>query len=546
MANKYIFCLGAVYSGSGKGVSAASIGMLLKARGHDVNLLKCDGYLNTTASVLSPIEHGETWVTNDGKESDLDIGHYERLCGIEANKDTIFTSGLLYKEIIEEHENGVYLGQTIQLQHITNKVKERFLESGKNHDITIVEIGGVIGDVEAYAHLEAVRQFQQKFRQDVLVVVIAPVIWVSTIKEFKTKPLQNGIKELQKSGIIPDVLLCRANRTIPEQILSKISDMTNINRTAIFPALDVQSIYQVPIEFYNNHLDDLIVDMLRLPRSACRISKYKDVVDKLVNNNFPEITIGIVYKYDNVDEAYLSLKESLVHAGVANDVKVKIKWIKGDDLEPYKDGRGLHKFFDDVHGIIVPGGFGSRATEGKIRAIQYVRDKKIPFLGICLGLQCAVIEFARNVCKMENANSIEFDEHTLYPVVNYVEGQKDLVKKSGTLRLGAYDCELVKDSIVYELYNKKTISERHRHRYEVNPEYVEQYSKKGFRVSGKNPQTGLIEIMEMDKAIHPYFVGTQAHPEFKSRLTNASPLFKGLLSAAIVKKSQIPELVNEV
>jgi CTP synthase len=530
--SKYIFCLGSVYSGCGKGVSVASIGMLLKARGHNVNLLKCDGYINTEASVLSPTEHGETWVTNDGKECDLDLGHYERLCGIETNKNTIFTSGLLYKEIIEEHENGVYLGQTIQLQHVTNKVKDRIAASGKEHDVTVVEIGGVIGDVEAYTFLEAVRYFQQKFRQDVLVIVVAPVIWVSTIKEFKTKPLQNGIKELQKAGIQADIMLCRSSQPIPDKILEKISDLTNINRSAIFPALDVKSIYQVPIEFYNNNLDDLIVDMLRLPRSSCRISKYKEVVEKLIDNNFIEINIGVVYKYDNVDEAYLSVKEALTHAGIANDVKIKIHWIKSDELEQYKDGRGLHKFFNELDGVIVPGGFGARSTEGKIKSIQYVREKKIPFLGICLGLQCAVIEFARNVCKLENANSTEFNANTQFPVVNFVEGQKDLVKKSGTLRLGIYDCELKKDSLSYESYGKKNIQERHRHRYEVNPQYIEQYEINGLKVSGKNPETKLVEIMELDTKLHPFFVGVQFHPEYKSKLTEPAPLFKGLVAAA--------------
>ena len=358
--SKYIFCIGAVYSGCGKGVAAASMGMLLKARGHSVNLLKCDGYINTTASVLGPTEHGETYVTNDGKECDLDVGHYERLCGIEANKNTIFTSGLLYKEVIEEHENGVYLGQTIQLNHITEKVKERILNSGKTHDVTIVEIGGVVGDVEAYAFLEAVRYFQQKFQQDVLVVTIAPVIWVSTIKEFKTKPLQNGIKELQKSGIQANILLCRSNREIPPDILDKIAELTNIDRNCTISALDVQSLYQVPVEFYNHQLDDLIVDMLRLPRSSCRISKYREIVDRLVNNNFEEITIGVVHKYDKVDEAYLSVKEAIVHAGVANNVKPKIKWIKSDDLEQCKDNKAIAKFFENVDGVIIPGGFGKR------------------------------------------------------------------------------------------------------------------------------------------------------------------------------------------
>lgn len=531
--SKYIFCIGAVYSGCGKGVAAASMGMLLKARGHSVNLLKCDGYINTTASVLGPTEHGETYVTNDGKECDLDVGHYERLCGIEANKNTIFTSGLLYKEVIEEHENGVYLGQTIQLNHITEKVKERILNSGKTHDVTIVEIGGVVGDVEAYAFLEAVRYFQQKFQQDVLVVTIAPVIWVSTIKEFKTKPLQNGIKELQKSGIQANILLCRSNREIPPDILDKIAELTNIDRNCTISALDVQSLYQVPVEFYNHQLDDLIVDMLRLPRSSCRISKYREIVDRLVNNNFEEITIGVVHKYDKVDEAYLSVKEAIVHAGVANNVKPKIKWIKSDDLEQCKDNKAIAKFFENVDGVIIPGGFGKRGIEGKIKAAQYAREKKIPCLGLCLGMQAMVIEFSRHMCKMSAANSTEFDENTPFPVIDFVEGQKDLVKKSGTLRLGAYNCELIKDSIAYMFYNKKNIQERHRHRYEVNPSFIGRLEENGMRISGINPESNLVEIIELNRDIHPFFVGTQAHPEMQSRLQNPAPLFIGLIYSAI-------------
>ena len=528
---KYVFILGGCYSGSGKGCSAASIGFLLKSRGYSVNLLKCDGYINTTSSVIAPGEHGETWVTNDGKECDLDVGHYERICGITTDQNTIFTSGLLYKEVIEEHENGVYLGQTIQLQHITNKAKERIEASGKSFDVTIVEVGGVIGDVEATTFLEAVRYFQQKHREDVLVVVVAPVIWVSTIKEFKTKPLQNSIKELLKSGIQPDVLLCRADRNIPEQILDKISNLTNINCSCIFSAIDVQTIYQIPIEFYNNNLDDLIVGMLRLPRSACRISKYKEVVEKLINNDFPTIDIGIVYKYDNVDESYLSIKESLLHASVANNVRVNIQWIKAEELEKYKGGRGLHKFFENINGIIVPGGFGNRAIEGKIKAIQYAREKKIPFLGICLGLQMQVVEFARNVLNLEKANSLEFDKDTPYPVIHFVEGQAELVKKSANMRLGSYDCEVYKDTLAFQLYQNKLIKERHRHRYEVNPDYIDKYSKHGFIVSGRNPGTGLIEIMELKD--HPFFFGVQFHPEFKSLLTAPSPVFSGLIIATI-------------
>jgi CTP synthase len=309
--------------------------------------------------------------------------------------------------------------------------------------------------------------------------------------------------------------------------------LTNVKRECIFDAPDVQSIYQVPIEFYNRQVDDLFVDLFRLNRSSCRIHKYREIVEKYVANHMPAIEIGVFGKYDNCDEAYMSLKESLIHAGIANDVRVNIRWIKSGDLEKYKDLRGMHKHFDGLDGIIVPGGFDSRGIEGKIKAIQYVREKKIPFLGICLGLQCAVVEFARNQCGLENANSLEFHKETPFPVIHFVEGQEKLNKKSANMRLGSYDCELTKDSIAYEVYGKQLIGERHRHRFEVNPEFSEQYAKKGFKVSGKNPDTNLIEIMELDRNIHPYFIGTQAHPEFKSRLEIPAPLFKGLISAAI-------------
>ena len=300
---------------------------------------------------------------------------------------------------------------------------------------------------------------------------------------------------------------------------------------------DVQSIYQVPLEFYNRHVDDLFVDLFRLSRSACRIHKYREVVEKYVGNSEQAVEIGIFGKYDNCDEAYMSLKEALIHAGVANDVRVNIRWIKAEELEKYKDNRGLHKYFEGLDGIIVPGGFDNRGTEGKIKAIQYVREKKIPFLGICLGLQMAVIEFARHVCQLEDANSMEFDKETVNPVVHYIEGQESLTKKSANMRLGAYECELAKDSLALDLYGNKTIHERHRHRYEVNPKYLDQYAKKGFRVSGTSTGSGLIEIMELDRSVHPFFVGTQAHPEFKSRLMNCSPLFKGLIAASMKNKT---------
>ena len=535
---KYLIVVGGVISGTGKGVSAASVGLLLRFRGHNITIVKFDPYLNTNAGILAPREHGECFLCDDGTETDLDLGHYERIAGINVSKKNICTSGTLYKELIEEQESGAYLGQTIQLiPHLTDKIQQRLEDLGKENDVVIVEIGGTVGDSESFAFFEAIRQFKQKLKDDVLVAMVAPILWVNTINEFKTKPLQNSVKTLQEHGLQPDVIFCRVDRPVPDKIMDKVAMLTNVRRECVCEAPDVQSIYQVPLEFYNRHVDDLFVDLFRLNRSSCRIHKYREVVEKFVDNHLPAVEIGVFGKYDNCDEAYISLKEALIHAGIANDVKVNIRWINAEELEKYKDMRGIQKHFvhesERLSGIVVPGGFDSRGTEGKIRAIQYVREKKIPFLGICLGLQMSVVEFARNMCNIPTANSLEFDKETTDPVIHFVEGQENLQKKSANMRLGSYDCDLSKDSIAAEVYGSKSIKERHRHRYEVNPQYVEQYEKHGFKVTGRNPETGLIEIMELDRSIHPYFIGTQAHPEFKSRLTQAAPLFRGLVAAAI-------------
>lgn len=531
---KYIFVAGGVISGTGKGVSAASIGLLLKSRGHNVTLIKFDPYLNTDAGVLAPREHGECFLCDDGTETDLDLGHYERIAGINVSKLNICTSGNLYEELIAEQKRGDYLGETIQVvPHVTNKIEKRLLKLGENHDIVIAEVGGTVGDNESDAFFEAISKFRLRNAKNVLMVLVAPILWVQTIKEFKTKPLQNSVRDLRKYGLQPDVVFCRCDKELPEKIIKKISDVTSLPRSCVFDAPDVNSIYQVPLSFYERHVDDLFVDLLNLQRTGCRIQKYKEVVEKYVNNHLHVVNIGIFGKYDNCDEAYISLKEALIHAGIANDTKIDIKWINSEELEKYKDQRGIHKFFDDLHGAIVPGGFDARGIEGKIKAIQYLREKKIPFLGICLGLQCAVIEIARNLLGYEDANSIEFNKSTKHPVVHFIPGQEKLDKKAATMRLGSFDCELDKDSISYGLYESKMIKERHRHRYEVNNDYTEQYEQKGFKVVGRNPETNLIEIMELSQDLHPYFVGTQAHPEFKSRLTMSAPLFKGLIVSAL-------------
>lgn len=537
---KYFVVVGGVFSGIGKGISVASIGYLLSLRSLKVVPVKFDPYLNVDAGILSPHQHGEVFLCNDGSETDLDLGHYERIIGCQVSKNNIFTSGTIYKEIIEEQEEGKYLGETVQVNpHVTNKIIEKLKNLGKESDVVLVEIGGTVGDNESVPFMEAIRQFKQKNPNDVIVALCAPILWVPTIKEFKTKPLQQAIQYMQSSGLQPEVLLCRTDREVPSKILDKISALTNVSKDAVFEALDVKSIYQVPIEFYNRHVDDLIIDKFHLPRNGLRIHKYKDLVEKYVNcEDLKSIKIGVLGKYDNCDEAYLSLKEAIFHAGCSANVKVDIKWLSAVEVEQTKDSKFVNKELEDLDGLIVPGGFDSRGIEGKIKGITFARTKKIPFLGICLGLQCAVIEFARYV-GLEGANSQEFDQDTKYPIVHFIAGQEKLKKKAATMRLGAYDCELVKDSLAFDLYKKKIISERHRHRYEVNDSLInENFEKNGFQISGRHPESNLVEIIELDQEYHPFFIATQAHPEFKSRLTSPSPLFLGLIEAAKKKKHE--------
>ena len=528
--SKFIIVVGGVYSGTGKGVSAASIGLLMKLRGHSVDLIKLDPYLNVDAGILAPREHGECFLCDDGSETDLDLGHYERISGITVSKNNIATSGAIYKELLQEQEEGKWLGSTIQLiPHVTDKIRER-IES-LDSDIVIAEIGGTVGDNESFAFYTMAGHMKRKYGDDCLIVLTSPILWVPTINEWKTKPLQNSVSKLQSYGYSPDIMLCRVSEPVPDKILQKVANLSGVPREAVFDAPDVKTIYQVPIEFYHRQIDDLIVDKFRLKRGGCRIKAYREHVEKYVDNDLPSVEIGIFGKYANCDEAYISLKEALLHAGLANDVKVKVRWVAAEELEEYKDMRGVHRFFEGLHGIIVPGGFDSRGVEGKIKAIRYCREKKLPFLGICLGLQCAVIEFARNVCNMEEANSLEFDKSTPDPVVYFIEGQEEIRKMAGTMRLGAYECDLTRGSLAADLYGKRTISERHRHRYEVNEQYVSKLEEKGLCVGGRNPENKLVEMIEITD--HPYFIATQGHPEFKSKLLEPAPLFNGLVMAAI-------------
>jgi CTP synthase len=532
---KYVFVVGGTYSTVGKGISIASMALLLKMRGLRVDILKLDGYYNTNAGCLSPTEHGETFVLDDGTETDLDLGTYERIAGITISQKNIVTNGILYRELLDGHDQGKYLGKTVQLvPHYTEIIIDRLNNLGKDQDIVFVEIGGTIGDMESAGFLEATRQFKQQ-HTDALICMVAPILWVPTIKEFKTKPLQNAVKTLQSFGLQPDILLCRtpANPPLAEKILDKVALMTNVHRNAVFEAPDVPSIYCVPISFWNCHLDDLIADKLHLQRNGVRIHKYRNIVENYTNgHDFPVINIGVVGKYENCDEAYHSLKEALTHAAVANNVKLDICWISAEDLESVKR---IGKQMDGLNGVIVPGGFDIRGVEGKIRAIEHSRMKKIPFLGICFGLQCSVIEYCRNVLEINEATSEEFDKDAKHKVIHYIPGQKSILKKSGTMRLGAYDCVLTEGSLAHKLYGKKKISERHRHRYEINGEYVDRMQSKGYNVSGYHyyGDNSLVEIMELDQNQHSFFVATQSHAEFKSRLTEPSPLFNGLIKAAV-------------
>jgi CTP synthase len=517
-------------------------------RGETVQVVKFDPYLNRTASLLSPYQHGEVFLCDDGSETDLDLGHYERITGIEVSSQNIWTSGRLYSEVFEEEEHGKYMGQTVQIMpHLTNKILEKLQMLGQNCDIVVAEIGGTVGDIESDLFFEAVAQLRHRLgERQCMIAHVAPILWINTIKEHKTKPLQNSVRELKQRGLHPDMLLCRVDREISPKILDKVSHMTGVPREAVFEAPDVQSIYEVPITFYDRHIDDFIADRFHLKRNGIRIHHWRGLVERYIKSDMPEVNIGIVGKYATMEDAYLSLKEAIIHAGVEKERRINIHWIEAEKLEEFSTLRGVGKFFEGIDGVIIPGGFDNRGIKGKIRAIQYAREKKIPLLGICLGLQCAVIEFAQHECGLDKANSVEFakEGEEIVPVIHWVPGLEHIRKKNGTLRLGAFECHLTKGSLANSLYKKRSISERHRHRYEVNGEYADLFAQKGFHVSGLNPGAGLIEVMELDKKHHPYFICCQFHPEFKSRLGNAHPLFVGLIEAAVNEKEGQVEQVG--
>jgi len=525
---KYIFITGGVVSSLGKGIASASLGLLLKSRGLRVTIQKFDPYINVDPGTMNPFQHGEVYVTDDGAETDLDLGHYERFLDVNMTKQNNTTTGQVYYEVIARERRGDYLGATVQVvPHITNEIKKRIVELSKTgkYDVIITEIGGTVGDIEGLPFLEAMRQFMLKVgKRNALNIHVTLVPFIKSAGELKTKPTQHSVKTLLEIGIQPDILICRSEKRLTKEIREKIALFTNVEPGSVVEGRDVESIYEVPLIFAKEKLDEIVIRKLNLKCGKPDLREWEKFV-KRVKNPSRRVKVAVCGKYTEVLDAYKSISEAFVHAGAENNVAVDIKWIRAEDIED----NGPEPYLGDVAGLLVPGGFGERGIEGKIRAVQYVREKKIPFLGICLGLQCAVIEFARNVCGMETANSTEFKK-TRYNVIDLMLEQKGVKEKGGTMRLGAYPCELQKGTKAYKAYKKELIYERHRHRYEVNNKFRRQLSEHGMIFSGICPQNNLIEIIELPD--HPWFVAGQFHPELKSRATHAHPLFREFVRAA--------------
>ena len=528
---KYVFVTGGVVSGLGKGITASSIALLLKSRGYKVFMQKFDPYFNVDPGTMNPIQHGEVFVTYDGCETDLDLGHYERFIDEELNYTSNITSGKIYKSVIEKERKGDFLGATVQMvPHITNEIKNKIYEAGvsSNADIVITEIGGTVGDIESQAFIEALRQVQYELGKNNTFFVHCTLIpYIFGSGELKTKPTQNSVKDLRNMGISPDALVCRAPFSTTDAIKNKLSLFCSIPVTNIIDSIDVNNIYEIPINYYKQNIDEIILKQFELPIKKANLKYWEDLINT-VNNLDNELEISLVGKYIELHDAYISVAESLKHAGYKLNKKIKINWVDSESLE--KESANLKEVFKNSKGILVPGGFGSRGIEGKIKAINYARVNKIPFLGICLGMQLAVIEFARNVCSLEDANSTEFNPLCKNPVIDLMESQKAIINMGGTLRLGNYECSLVKDTLAYKDYKEDIILERHRHRYEFNNNYKELLESKGMVFSGFNTKANLVEIIELPN--HPHFIASQFHPEFKSRPTKPHPLFMSFIEAA--------------
>lgn len=527
---KYVFVTGGVTSSLGKGIIAASLAKLLQARGYRVTIQKFDPYLNIDPGTLNPYEHGECYVTEDGAETDLDLGHYERFLNIPTSQANNVTTGRIYNTVITREREGAFLGKTVQVvPHITDEIKRNITLLGEtgDYDIIITEIGGCVGDIESLPFVEAVRQLKWELgANNGLVVHLTLVPYLKSAGELKTKPTQHSVKQLSESGIQPDILVCRTEHPLPSDIRKKVAQFCNVSINSVIEAMDADTIYDVPLLMRKEKLDERVISKLKLPaKGEPELDSWKEFLGRLKNPT-DEVNIGLVGKYVELKDAYKSIAEAFIHAGAENETKVNLKWISSETLNE----ETIVNAFKNIDGILVAPGFGERGIEGKINAIKYVRENKIPFFGICLGMQCAVVEFARNVLKLEGAASFEMNPETPYPVIAMMEDQKNITLKGGTMRLGAYPCDIKKGTKAYNVYGKTKISERHRHRYEFNNQFLAQYEANGMIASGLNPDSGLVEIVELKD--HPWFVGAQFHPELKSTVLAPHPLFVKFVKAA--------------
>ncbi len=524
---RYIFVTGGVVSSLGKGIAAASIGRLLVERGLNATIQKFDPYINVDPGTMSPFQHGEVYVTDDGAETDLDLGHYERFIGESLSQSNNVTTGRIYQTVITKERRGDFLGSTVQvIPHVTDQIKAYLRRLAPNHDIIITEIGGTVGDIESLPFIEALRQFRQDVgKENTLFVHLTLIPHLAAAGELKTKPTQHSVRELMETGIQPDILICRTELPLTDEIRRKIARFCNVDVGHVIESRDVETIYEVPLRYREQHLDDHILDLLGLEAPEPDLSEWIAMVDRIKRPERGSVRIVVVGKYTALIDAYKSIAEALVHGGIANDVGVEIDWVSSEELEH----RGP-RFLDGYGGVLIPGGFGVRGTEGMVDAVRFARESGLPFLGICLGLQCAIIEFARNVCGLEDSHSHEFNRETTDPVISLMDAQYNVTEMGGTMRLGAYPCRLQEGSVARELYDASEVSERHRHRYEVNNEYRDDLEQNGMRFSGLSPDGGLIEIVEIPD--HPFFLATQFHPELRSRPMSPHPLFTAFVAAA--------------
>ena len=530
-ATKYIFVTGGVSSSLGKGIIAASLAKLLQARGHRVTIQKLDPYINIDPGTLNPYEHGECYVTDDGAETDLDLGHYERFLNVPTSQSNNVTTGRIYQSVIDKERRGEFLGKTVQvIPHITNEIKERIqiLGNSGDYDIVITEIGGTVGDIESLPYIESIRQLKWELgKQNSLVIHLTLIPYLAAAGELKTKPTQHSVKTLMESGIQADILVCRTEHKLNDELRSKLARFCNVEREAVIESIDASTIYDVPNLMLEEGLDKITLSKLGLDdTTAPTLTRWNEFLTKHKNPK-SEVTIGLIGKYVELQDSYKSILESFIHAGAENEVKVNVESIHSEVITDEVINNKISK----LDGVLVAPGFGERGIEGKIKAVQYAREHKIPFLGICLGMQMAVIEYGRNVCAFAKANSTEMDPNTPYPVIDLMEEQKNITDMGGTMRLGAWECELAEGSIVREVYGKDVIKERHRHRYEFNDAYRSQLEAAGMKITGTNPDTGLVEIIELPN--HPWFVGVQYHPEYKSTVANPHPLFVAFVKAAL-------------